>query len=587
MVSNSQRFNKLKNEYNELKNDYINFAIEKENRLFEFQNTHIMKNKNGDISVLNSDLKSYLKDYFNSVIQRLIYNKKLASENDLIPFFITFTLPSHFHPFKNRLKQLNENFKFNTINEAIPKAYETLKDIFRYFYNVLKKNNRTLRKLGKNIKYNGFFEFHKSYIPHYHLLIYVPAEFSEYIYKVYNQTLEHFGMNKKSNKIIRIENKKNGNEELNELDGAVLYISKYISKNLKNLFEFPDNLEDLRGHINEKTYKEYKRKQQNLYLYMGWKFKNNIRIFRGNQTKIGVLNYKKIYTRLDKNEKNELLEKAKNNNSCLLYEIEQISERITIINDLETKKRKRKAINDDGTLKRFTIIEEKDKTKKFDYYNVIKLFKNLKVLNIKNNKKTYKKYIQNKEVIKSYDNSNNLFDELLKVDFEKINETIKLEFEIMENKEKFLIDELAEKDYINYFNEFFESDYKNLAIKLKDYIKQNEKEIIKILNDNIHILKMEVLENLQMYKTFKKVNSDFYDTTIPKAELNKYLTTAKEKRINFLKLLEYKQILNDKTNLYNFFYKLVYKIKTINIYNNELEEIYSNSDYNLISLNYA
>ncbi len=409
----------LLNEYKQLKDLYIDIARKTEFEKIAFAKKNIVQNKKtGEMFIIKSDFKSYIKTYFNTIIQRLIYNKQIAKENNLIPFFITFTAPSEFHPFKTYNKkniddwELNENFAFNSVKEASYLAYKKLNEIFRYFYLTLKTGNKKLRKYGKDIKYNAFFEYHKTFIPHLHFLVYVPEEISEnWIYKAYNKTLEKFVMNKKSNKIIEItavnemEEVENIDNNIDALDGAVLYISKYISKNLKDIMEIPDDLENLNDILDDKIFEKFKQKEQNLYLYMGWKIFNNIRIFRGNNTEIGIANYKRIYTKLSEEEKEELLKKAKENKTCLLYEIEKQTYRyIEIIKENGEIIKKDKCNNNYGA--KFFIKEVKERKEHYNFvgiYNFFKLFYYFNKLNKDNKliKKMNLDYLNYKENIEN------------------------------------------------------------------------------------------------------------------------------------------------------------------------------------------
>ena len=380
----------LLNEYKNLKNLYVDIAKNAELEKIKFAKKNIIQNnKTGEMYIIKNDFKSYIKNYFNTIIQRLIYNKQIAKENGLVPFFITFTAPTAYHPFKTYNKknidnwELNENFAFNSVREASTKAYKKLNEIFRYFYLTLKTGNKKLRKYGKEVKYNAFFEYHKTFIPHLHFLVYVPVEIAEnWTLKAYNKTLQKFGMNPKSNKIIKIEainemeNVKNKDNNIDALDGAVLYISKYISKNLKDIMEIPENLNDLKDIIDDSLFENFKQKEENLYLYMGWKIFNNIRIFRGNNTEIGIANYRRIYGKLEKAEKEALLAKAKENKTCLLWEIEKNTYRYVEIKNENNEIVKKDKCKKDYSAK-FFIKEVKQKKENYDYvgiYNFFKLF---------------------------------------------------------------------------------------------------------------------------------------------------------------------------------------------------------------------
>jgi len=490
----------LLNEYKNLKNLYIDFAKKVENERIEFAKKNIIKNrKNNEFIMIKNDFKSYIKSYFNTIIQRLLYNKTIAKNENLIPFFITFTAPSAYHPFKTYNKksidnwELNENFAFNSIKVASYEAYKKLNEIFRYFYKYLKTGKRSIRKYGRNVRYNAFFEYHKTFIPHLHFLIYVPEEIAEnWIYQAYNQTLKKFGMNGKSNKIIEImplnemDEFDNDNNDIDELDGAVLYISKYISKNLKDIFEIPDDLDNLSDILDNETFNKFKEKEKNLYLYMGWKLFNNIRIFRGNNTEIGISNYKKIYSRLEESEKNELLNKAKHNKTCLLYEIEKISSRFIVIEYENGKqKEKTKCSNDYGA--KFFIKEVKKRKEKYNFVGIYKFFKLF----------DYFHKIKNNNIIDNF-----------KIDYLPLNVVNQWDYEIPDEMRKHklnAVNDLINESYL--FINYFKSKFADLFIEEEDEISIFQRIINRELNKKKSIFhrfinKFKNKENI--YKQFIK-----------------------------------------------------------------------------------
>ena len=564
----------LLNEYKQLKDLYIDIAKKAEFEKIAFAKKNIVQNKKtGEMFVIKADFKSYIKIYFNTIIQRLIYNKQIAKENGLIPFFITFTAPSEFHPFKTYNKkniddwELNENFAFNSVKKASYLAYKKLNEIFRYFYLTLKTGNKKLRKYGKDIKYNAFFEYHKTFIPHLHFLVYVPEEIADnWIYKAYNKTLEKFNMNKKSNKIIRIEalnemEEVENDNNLDSLDGAVLYISKYISKNLKDIMEIPENLEDLSDILDDGIFEKFKQKQENLYVYMGWKIFNNIRIFRGNNTEIGILNYKRIYTKLSKEEKEELLKKAKENKTCLLYEIEKNTYRyVEIIKENGEIVKKDKCKKDYSA--KFFIKEVKEKREHYNYvgiYNFFKLFYYFNKLN-KDNKLIKK---MNLDYLNYKENIENMWDFAIE--------------EVMEEHKNNAVNSilmeanLFVKTFKNKFAEMYFSDDDELIYFKRIINKKLNKKQNNILKRFINtFLKKEdkykkfIVEMLAVVKSAndiaKSIKKEFL-TLI--SDLNDYI----DNKIDFNKL---------------FFY---YNYKTIEYFiEKDYEEIYNKNDYELVHI---
>ncbi len=501
----------LLNEYKSLKNLYVDLAKKTEAEKIAFAKKNIIKNrKTGEMFTIKNDFKSYIKSYFNTIIQRLIYNKQIAKEDGLVPFFITFTAPGAYHPFKTFGKksvdswELNENFAFNSVKEASLEAYKKLNEIFRYFYKYLKTGKRSIRKFGKDIKYNAFFEYHKTFIPHLHFLVYVPFEIAEnWIYQAYNKTLEKFEMNAKSNKIIKItavnemENVENEDNNIDALDGAVLYISKYISKNLKDIMEIPDNLENLNDVLDDKTFEKFKQKEENLYLYMGWKIFNNIRVFRGNNTEIGIANYKKIYGKLEKEEKEVLLAKAKENKTCLLYEIEKNTYRyVEIIKENGEITTKDKCKNDYSA--KFFIKEVKQKKENCNFvgiYNFFKLFNYFNKLN-KNNELVKKMKLNYVNLDKYVENTwdYEIEDEMLKHKIEAVSDIINEAFLFVETfKNKFEELYFSDKNEIIFYkriiNKELNKKQNNILKKFINKFKRKEKIYKKFITEMLTVVK--------------------------------------------------------------------------------------------------
>ncbi len=553
----------LLKEYKNLNDFYISCAKHIERKRIKYASSNIIKNKKtGSIHLIKSDFKSYLNSYFNTIIQRLIYNKKIAEKENLTPFFITFTLPSEYHPFKTYNKknlddwELNENFKFNSIEEAVKEGYLQLNLIFRYFYTYLKTQNRKYRKQLKNLRYNVFFEYHKSFLPHLHLLIYLPndAEIEKWLLQAYNRTIEKFGMNPASNKLIKIEDKQENGKKLKKLDGAVLYISKYISKNLKKLFEIPDNLDDLKDIISNREFNNFKVKERELYKYIGWKSYNNIRIFRGNNMKIGIKNYSKIYYSLEEQEKKELLEQAKNNNSCLLFEIEKLITRYTKIKDTKNKKEKIKKIKI-GT--KYKINEVKEKIRKTRYVKIYELFK-IVIL--------FKQFYSNASWLE--------FDFVYKYDF------------VDDDYYNYKLNNLIEKieEYLHTFDFVFELKLKQYKHDLdldEDYILVerllNNELKTKILDDTLQIYE----RNENIFKQFVKNFINVYNNFI---KSKKYIGTVAFKEILQLKpyiinyYKQFKKWIDSDLSFSSLFFTTYYKITNYVIYKNN-EELYNKDNY--------
>jgi hypothetical protein len=549
----NKKFSLLK-EYKELESFYISIAKFSEKQQNKFSSKYIVRNKKDNkIFLLKTDFKNSLKSYFNSIIQRLIYNKVFAEQNNLEPYFITFTLPSEYHPFKTYNKksveewELNENFKFNSIKEAVSEGYLQLNLIFRYFYTYLKTQNRNYRDQLRELRYNAFFEYHKSYLPHLHILIYLPQGLSDWINQAYIKTISKFGMNPGSNELIKIEKMENEKGELDNLSGAVLYISKYISKNLSDLFDIPDNLEDISEFLESEVLENFRIKEKNLYKYIGWKSYHNIRIFRGNNTKIGIKNYKKIYYELPEEEKNKLLDQAKQNKTCLLYEIEKLAVRYTkILDNVEVKK---KIVKNSF---KYKIIEVKEKVRKIRYTTIYQLF----------------------QIVKIYDKLGNLYEFNFNTDFIKARNKLEQGIQF----QNFL------KDFRKFISRF------DFIIKyhLKKYKNDIDVDIDKnFINSELNTSKYQTLENIAIqFEGKEQIFKDFIKTFIKQFKYfkNRYLSYYR-KLINSIEneintyYQNFKKWIDSDLSFSELFFRTDYKIIKHKIFKNNNYEIYNKDNF--------
>jgi len=136
---------------------------------------------------------------------------KLTNEsikNDLVPIFITLTLPSEYH-----ILGCKKNVSY--ASKSIREGYVKLQSIFRTLY----KNFRVNRDYV-SVKYAKVIEPHKSMIPHLHSLLYVPSCFVEK-FKI------HFFNIVKNNKLEQVDFK-----VLDKANYANVYLLKYIKKTI-------------------------------------------------------------------------------------------------------------------------------------------------------------------------------------------------------------------------------------------------------------------------------------------------------------------------------------------------------------------
>jgi hypothetical protein len=550
---------KIKKEIDELKQKYIKEFEKKENKNKFFYNNYVLKNnKTGKTFTLKNNTEDYIFNYFNNIIQRVMYNKQISKKEGLVPYFITFTLPSSYHPFKTfingkKLKKpiRNKKYKFSNIEEGVKYSYKKLISTFRDFYKQL-KDNRKYRKQMKKMRYNYFVEYHKSFVPHLHLVLYLPpiSNVDEYIERIFLNTIKRNKMDEKGNKLIKIENK----GELNNIDGVVLYVSKYISKSLEQI----------------------KKSKKELKLYWGWKTYNNIRIFRGNNTKMGMRGYKKIYHSLSETEKEKIMKEVKKNKSCLLSEIEKRSIRHSNVINMdngEVLTKKIRGINNNDNNLVYEIYETKEKHIKKDYkliyklFSIVKIIRGLeyngigeihnKILSIDKYKKHFKKVYEDEKyngwdnIVFMYINKKGIIQRLSK----KINlkeKTIKKYFDIFEK-------------YINIFKEQknkIELDNIVLSLKHKEHI------ILKIIIGLIEVTKDEI----ERFKIKIKLseNTDLRD--------KEYFRDLKDL---LYKLILFKYKLNKKIT--KIFFNIKYYLTEYKIYKNGTK-IYDKNDFDIVKI---
>lgn len=306
----------------------------------------------------------YFSDFANITMQKVLYNKTMAKNNDnyKVATFFTISLPTQYHYFITTKKQYNPKIKkyetirldfekwkvnpkyaFNTMEEGIEAGYKALSVFWRTFYNKIKVGSRKYKKLAKEIRYDVVNEFHKSLQIHSHGIIYSNVALLQYIKKCFKDTIKELEFDYKGCDL---------KQDFDNLDGASQYILKYISKNLYSDAE------------QESHFTEVEKKSHSDFM-VGWKLLlgKYTRIHKSSNTKLGIENYKKIYHNLSKEDKELLITTAKENNTCLLYEIEQSTYKETSTVDRNTGEVKTKYLNQDLQFPMFQIFIDRDKEK--------------------------------------------------------------------------------------------------------------------------------------------------------------------------------------------------------------------------------
>jgi len=283
-------------EFVQLRDDYYHTSLKKEhNQQSYLKNMTLRNDVTGELLQLNHSFEKYYKNYTKSIEQKVYALEKIARDDDLVPIFITLTLPSRFHPFqsvrhsgKRNYVALNESFGFESIEEAISTGYKYLNHIYRTFY-------KRVKLQVKELLYIKVVEQHKTLIPHFHILFYVKKEKNKIIEKIFDNLINEFELSQTDLEFI--------GDELHEVDTksvktginrASKYITKYIVKNLN------DNADFFNARILD-----------------GWKRHHKIRIITMSNLPLSMAEYRAIYHNLDKEIKEELLNEAKKQDMSL------------------------------------------------------------------------------------------------------------------------------------------------------------------------------------------------------------------------------------------------------------------------------
>lgn len=150
--------------------------------------------------------------YYAEIQNRIDTLQREAENANLTPVFLTITLPSKFHPMKQKSinnKTLVKNPKYNKIEPR-----EATKVLTKMWAKL--RQDRSLKELSKNQRmYYRVNEPHKDETPHSHILLFIPANRIEKVEKAFNRL--YFS---KSNKFVK------------DIQSAKSYIMKYINKTL-------------------------------------------------------------------------------------------------------------------------------------------------------------------------------------------------------------------------------------------------------------------------------------------------------------------------------------------------------------------
>jgi hypothetical protein len=248
--------NILVKEYFNLKKSYVSLSEYKEFKVNEHLKNFLIFHASKGVFRMKKDLKTEQKNYKNLVYLKTQELERIRNSEELIPFMITLTLPTEFHPFRlinkinddyQKIYELNENFIFSNVDTRLKCGYKKLNKIYREFYKLIKKDS------NKNIKFMKIIEPHKSLVPHLHCIIFLKIENHYDILKHFNKVVKKYNLTK---------------TEFEPLFKNVNYVIKYILKNFQE--------EDLR-------------------MLDGWKKRNKIRLFTMSNLDLSSEVFKKLY----------------------------------------------------------------------------------------------------------------------------------------------------------------------------------------------------------------------------------------------------------------------------------------------------
>jgi len=240
-------------------------------RIIENSNNYIKKitllnKQSGELYQMSSD---FLADKRSNAIYYNSVSTYLANQCDtleFIPVFVTLTLPTEYHQFKQARSaitgrsRLVANKKFiNDDEHSINAGYKLLNSAFRQIYNNFFVSNKRI-----NIKYFRVVEPHKDFTPHLHALLYVPAFYINEFKQHFKNIHSSFSLGEQYDFTI-----------LRSARSATSYIMKYVKKSLS-----PSSASDM-------------------YVIHGWASVNKIRIVSYSRTPLPRYVFDKLSRNID------------------------------------------------------------------------------------------------------------------------------------------------------------------------------------------------------------------------------------------------------------------------------------------------
>lgn len=166
--------------------------------------------KNGVVSPYHSPER-----YYGSIQQRVSALVEFAQNKALKPIFMTITLPSEYHPKKQKNGKLVDNPKYNGME-----AKEANQELTKRFAKL--RHDRSIKELSNdNRVYFRVTEPHEDGTPHLHVLMFVPSDSVDKIVMAFERIFRSRKNERKANDIQTIET---------DIKNSTAYIMKYINK---------------------------------------------------------------------------------------------------------------------------------------------------------------------------------------------------------------------------------------------------------------------------------------------------------------------------------------------------------------------
>ena len=261
-----QKHSKLYAELQENIKLYYQHSIEKEQKQKAYLSHHKFVNLSTKETVnIDYNFEKKYKEYSKITEQRAYTIQELAKRKEYCSVFITFTLPSQFHPFKSiqtskgRLYvEDNKDFIFPSIKEAVSYGYKELNTIYQTFY------KRVKNYVKNDLYYIRAVENHSTMIPHLHLVLYFPTDKLDFVKAVFKRVVEHFKLNRTDLEEVAFKD---------NINFASKYLLKYIIKDLNNGSDI------FKARVLD-----------------GWKRYHKVRVLNSTILPLNVMVYKKLYS---------------------------------------------------------------------------------------------------------------------------------------------------------------------------------------------------------------------------------------------------------------------------------------------------